>query len=59
MLDFKDQVVIVTGSSSTKGIGRATAITFARQGAMTIVTGTNEAGINETVEIIKNQQRIC
>ena len=55
MLDFKDQVVIVTGSSSTKGIGRATAITFARQGAMTIVTGTNEAGINETVEIIKNE----
>ncbi len=53
MLDFKDQVVIVTGSGSPKGIGRVIARTFAKQGAVAIIADINEAGIQETVDVIK------
>ena len=53
MLDFTDQVVIVTGSGSPKGIGRVIARTFAKQGAVAIIADINEAGINETVDVIK------
>lgn len=55
MLDFKDQVVIVTGSGSPKGIGRVIARTFARQGAVAIIADINEAGIQETVDVIKGE----
>lgn len=40
MFDFKDKVVWVTGS--TLGIGRATALQFARLGADVVVHGLNE-----------------
>ena len=53
MLDFTNQVVIVTGSGSPKGIGRVTAKTFANQGAKLVIVDINEAGVNETVDIIK------
>lgn len=53
MLDFKNQVVIVTGSGSPKGIGRVIARTFAKQGASLIIADMNQAGLDETVEIIK------
>ena len=53
MLDFKDQVVIVTGSGSPKGIGRTIALTFARQGAAVVITDINEAGIADTVKAIE------
>lgn len=55
MLDFKDQVVIVTGSGSPKGIGRVIARTFAKQGAIAIIADMNEAGLKETVEIIEKE----
>ncbi|MBR1579629.1 MAG: SDR family oxidoreductase [Selenomonadaceae bacterium] len=55
MLDFNGQVAIVTGSGSQRGIGRCIARTFAKQGAQVIVADINEAGINETVEIIKGE----
>lgn len=38
---FDQQVVLITGATS--GIGRATAIAFARQGARLVVSGRNEA----------------
>lgn len=53
MLDFTNQVVIVTGSGSPKGIGRTIAKTFANQGAKLVIVDINEAGVNETVDIIK------
>ena len=52
MLDFKDQVVIVTGSGSPKGIGRVIAKTFSQQGAQLIIADINMEGVKETVEMI-------
>ncbi|ERT61016.1 SDR family NAD(P)-dependent oxidoreductase [Megasphaera vaginalis (ex Srinivasan et al. 2021)] len=52
MLDFKDQVVIVTGSGSPKGIGRIIAKTFSQQGAQLIIADINMEGVKETVEMI-------
>lgn len=49
MFDFNDQVVVVTGSGSPKGIGRAIAMAFAHQGAKVVVADMNESGIQETV----------
>ena len=51
MQRFKDNVVIVTGSGS--GIGRATAIAFAREGAQVVVADIVEADGRETVAAIQ------
>jgi NAD(P)-dependent dehydrogenase (short-subunit alcohol dehydrogenase family) len=49
---FQEQVVIVTGAS--KGIGRATAIAFGREGARVIVNyRVDEAGARETLAAIE------
>lgn len=48
---LKDKVAIVTGSTS--GMGRATAILFAREGAKVVVTGRNEERAKEVVNQIK------
>ncbi|CAK7022466.1 MAG: 3-oxoacyl-[acyl-carrier-protein] reductase FabG [Desulfovibrio sp.] len=50
MFDFTDQVVIVTGSGSPKGIGKTIAKAFAAQGGKVVVADMNEAGIQETVK---------
>ena len=55
MLDFDDQVIIVTGAGSPKGIGRVIAKTFAKQGGMVIIADINKAGVDETVQIIKDE----
>lgn len=55
MLDFTDQVVIVTGAGSPKGIGRVIARTFARQGARLIIADMNKEGTDETVQIIQKE----
>jgi 3-oxoacyl-[acyl-carrier protein] reductase len=48
----KNKVVLITGAGS--GIGRETALTFARHGAKVAVTDVDEKGGNETVaEIVK------
>ena len=41
---FADKVVVVTGA--TKGIGRATAIAFAKEGASILVTGRTAGELN-------------
>ena len=48
---FTNKVALVTGATS--GIGRATAIAFAREGAKVVVSGRRENEGNETVALIK------
>lgn len=48
---FNEKVVLVTGGTS--GIGRATAIAFAREGARVVVTGRREVEGAESVSLIK------
>src|SRR5437899_11013899 len=51
-LSFQNKVAFVTGASS--GIGRATAVAFAREGASVVVADISEAGIQETVRLIED-----
>jgi NAD(P)-dependent dehydrogenase (short-subunit alcohol dehydrogenase family) len=51
MNTFTNKVVLVTGGTS--GIGRATAIAFAREGAKVVVSGRREKEGNEVVSTIK------
>lgn len=48
---LKGKVSIITGASS--GIGRATAELFAEEGASVVLTGINQAELNEVVEGIR------
>lgn len=49
----KDKVVIITGSGG--GIGKETALLFAKEGAKVVVADVNEEGGAETVENIKKE----
>ena len=42
---FENQVVLITGA--TAGIGRATAIAFAQQGAKLVVSGRNAQAVGQ------------
>ncbi|NLZ49515.1 MAG: SDR family oxidoreductase [Clostridiales bacterium] len=53
MKRLEGKVAIVTGSTS--GMGRATAIAFAREGAKVVVTGRNEERAKEVVKQIKSE----
>lgn len=53
MFNFTDQVIIVTGSGSPKGIGKTIALAFARQGGKVVVADLNEEGIQGTVREIE------
>ena len=48
---FQDKVVLITGA--TTGIGRATAVAFAREGAKVIISGRRKPEGEETVALIK------
>ena len=48
---FKDKVVIVTGASS--GIGRATALEFAREGAKTVLVSRSAEKLEQVAEEIR------
>ena len=51
MEGFDGKVALVTGGST--GIGRATALTFAREGVRVVVSDVNAEGAEETVGMIK------
>ena len=45
---FQGKTIVITGAAS--GIGRATALIFAREGANVVCADINEAGVKETAE---------
>ncbi|GAB2802052.1 SDR family oxidoreductase [Rhabdobacter roseus] len=51
MKKFQQQVVLITGAAS--GIGRATALSFAREGGRVVVSDRAEEGGHETVRLIE------
>src|SRR5581483_5915150 len=53
---WTDRVVLVTGAAS--GIGRATAVRFAQEGAFVAMLDRNTCGMQETAEIIGAQGRV-
>jgi 3-oxoacyl-[acyl-carrier protein] reductase len=52
-MKLKDRVALITGAGS--GIGRGSAVLFAREGAKVAVVDMNQAGAEETVALIKGQ----
>ncbi len=50
---FKNKTIVITGAAS--GIGRATALIFAREGANVVCADINEPGVSETAEMIDAQ----
>jgi NAD(P)-dependent dehydrogenase (short-subunit alcohol dehydrogenase family) len=52
-MKLKDKVAIITGGSS--GIGKATALLFAKEGAKVVITGRTEKTLKETVEEAKKE----
>jgi 3-oxoacyl-[acyl-carrier protein] reductase len=51
MKNLKNKKAIITGGG--RGLGKATAIAFAKEGIDVAITGRNEAGLKETVAEIK------
>jgi 3-oxoacyl-[acyl-carrier protein] reductase len=50
-MGFQDKVALVTGAGS--GIGRATALRFAAEGAAVIAVDIDDSGVNETAQQIR------
>jgi 3-oxoacyl-[acyl-carrier protein] reductase len=48
---FKGKTIVITGGGS--GIGRATAVIFAREGARVVIGDINEPGAQETLQLIE------
>jgi 3-oxoacyl-[acyl-carrier protein] reductase len=50
---FHGNAIIITGAAS--GIGRATALIFAREGANVVCGDINEAGLRDTAEVVRQK----
>jgi 3-oxoacyl-[acyl-carrier protein] reductase len=50
---FRGKTIIITGAAS--GIGRATALVFAREGANVACADINQAGLQETAEAVRQK----
>jgi meso-butanediol dehydrogenase/(S,S)-butanediol dehydrogenase/diacetyl reductase len=50
---LEGKVAVITGAAS--GIGRATAVRFATEGAKLVLADMNEAGLQETLELVKKK----
>ncbi len=50
---FEDKVALVTGAAS--GIGRATAVEFARRGARLVVADIDEDGVQDTAKLVQRE----
>jgi len=57
VVDFKDCVVVITGGGT--GIGRATALAFARRGARVAVAGRALTSCDETARLIDAEGGVC
>jgi NAD(P)-dependent dehydrogenase (short-subunit alcohol dehydrogenase family) len=57
MTRFNSKKILITGAGS--GIGRATALAFAREGAQVIAVDIGEAGLSETARLIAAQGGSC
>ena len=53
---LKDKIAIVTGAAS--GIGRATALKFAEEGAIVIATARRKGNLEEIAEIAKSKNQV-
>lgn len=53
MTDLKDKSVVITGAAS--GIGRASALLFAKAGARLLISDLNAEGLEQTQELISEQ----
>jgi NAD(P)-dependent dehydrogenase (short-subunit alcohol dehydrogenase family) len=51
---LKDKVALITGAGG--GIGRESALLFAKEGASVVVVDVNDEAGNETVELIRSQE---
>jgi NAD(P)-dependent dehydrogenase (short-subunit alcohol dehydrogenase family) len=52
-MQLKDKVALITGASS--GIGRETALLFSKEGARIVVVDVNDAGGQETVAMVRQE----
>lgn len=54
MFDFKDQVVLITGAGSPRGMGRVFAQSFAKLGAKVVICDINKEGVDANVKELQD-----